>query len=482
MTVSAFATRARVALVLAGILLGVAAASICLPRAAAAPPVAPIPTPYYSFDAQSPKVMSGSFTAADILQVAQPDPTVVVAGTALGFSSPNDELDGLSAANQGLGLTDSFVIMFSVDRATQGNAAPEPVNVAAAVPYNVQDQAAKGQAAGDLFMSAALFDRAGLIPNQLAAVMQNNVLTINNYDEGGTDYAANPETSAAQSSADPQDNVTSSTPLPTALGRAAGGVVRVYYSATAASPSLLILSAPQMPSGANIFFHPDPSDPVLMPSVFATFQQLGLVPQDDINAMIVIDADNNGQFDGNDQVIYSLTAESPSLEFIPGTDPLTGRADLFSSSPGMGARLYASAADLGLGAMSDNIDALMFLPCNNAAQCAAQHGIRSVKGDFNDDGQVDATDFEDFEQCYTGPGVAYGPGCEKGDFDGDGDIDCLDWLQFRDAWTAGPPLPDLAQCPNNVPAASQWGLLTLALLVLAAGTALLRRRQTNLVA
>lgn len=476
MAVLAFAFRARLALYLAGALTCVATVSSLLPRAAAAPPVVPLETPYYSFDAQSPKVMAGLFTAADILQVGQPNPSVVVPGSALGLNSPNDAINGLSAANQGLGMTTSFVIMFSVDRATQGAVAPEPSNVAAAVPYNVQDQAAKGQAAGDLFMSAALFDRSGLIPNQLAAVIQNNVLAINNYDEGGTDYAADPETSAAQSSSDPQDNVTSSTPLPVALGRSAGGLVNIYFSATAGSPSLLPLSAPQMPSGANIFFHPDPSDPLVMPALYASFQQLGLFPQDDINAMIVIDANNNGQFDGNDQVIFSLTGESPSLEMIPGTNPVTGRADLFSSSPGLGTRLYVSGADLGLGALSDNIDALMFLPCNNAAQCAAQHGIRSVKGDFNDDGQVDATDFDEFEQCYTGPGGTLAPGCEKGDFDGDGDIDCADWLEFRDAWTAGPPLPDLAQCPNNVPAASQWGLVSLALLVLAAGTALLRRR------
>ncbi len=60
-----------------------------------------------------------------------------------------------------------------------------------------------------------------------------------------------------------------------------------------------------------------------------------------------------------------------------------------------------------------------------------------IFGDFDNDGDVDANDFEQFRLCFTGtdsgPVI---PGCEAGDSDDDGDIDCIDWQAFRAAFLA----------------------------------------------
>jgi len=92
-------------------------------------------------------------------------------------------------------------------------------------------------------------------------------------------------------------------------------------------------------------------------------------------------------------------------------------------------------------------------------------------GDFEPDGDVDLADFARFEICFTGPGGALAPGCEPGDFEGDGDIDCDDWAQFPLVWTGPGQVPQLAQCsPASIPTVSHWGLVTLTMLLLTAGT------------
>lgn len=58
-----------------------------------------------------------------------------------------------------------------------------------------------------------------------------------------------------------------------------------------------------------------------------------------------------------------------------------------------------------------------------------------IFGDFDNDQDVDADDFEQFKLCYTGSDNGpVAPGCEAGDELGDGDIDCLDWRAFRAAF------------------------------------------------
>jgi hypothetical protein len=51
-------------------------------------------------------------------------------------------------------------------------------------------------------------------------------------------------------------------------------------------------------------------------------------------------------------------------------------------------------------------------------------------GDFDGDGDVDMTDFAHLQNCLSGDGSAYGPGCADADLDGDGDVDQSDVATF----------------------------------------------------
>lgn len=58
-------------------------------------------------------------------------------------------------------------------------------------------------------------------------------------------------------------------------------------------------------------------------------------------------------------------------------------------------------------------------------------------GDFDNDGDIDEDDFEQFRICYTGADAGpVVPQCEPGDSDADGDVDCVDWQAFRAAFLA----------------------------------------------
>lgn len=99
--------------------------------------------------------------------------------------------------------------------------------------------------------------------------------------------------------------------------------------------------------------------------------------------------------------------------------------------------------------------------------------LASERGDADRDGDVDAADRATFEDCFTGDdGGPVDFGCERLDMDGDEDIGCDDWEQFVQAWTEAEPPAALAACAaaGNVPAASDWGLVVMALIVLTAGT------------
>jgi hypothetical protein len=103
-----------------------------------------------------------------------------------------------------------------------------------------------------------------------------------------------------------------------------------------------------------------------------------------------------------------------------------------------------------------------------------RNGNVALMGDFDSDGDVASDDAGDFAACYSGPGVPYGAGCFAGDFDGDGDVDCGDYEGFFDAWTAPGDPPPFAQCAAPIPAASGWAILALVLLIVAAGSVVIR--------
>jgi hypothetical protein len=237
-------------------------------------------------------------------------------------------------------------------------------------------------------MSTRLFCLSGMVGGPTSS---NNVLDRNNYDEGGTDFVAQPPTAAHEFAAgDPLDVVDATA----WLDRAEGEVVNLYFSASPDSPSLLTLPYWAGPSGANIFFNICP--PMYTPTtLYAAYEQLQLDPNDNIDAMIVFDRNNAGEFDEMDQVLFSLAPGSPSLDTIPGTG-----ADVFTVTYGEAPALFVAAADLGLGHPDDDINALDFLLCDKPVVCAAQHGIRGMRGDLDGDCDVDTSDLGQLLAAY----------------------------------------------------------------------------------
>lgn len=65
-----------------------------------------------------------------------------------------------------------------------------------------------------------------------------------------------------------------------------------------------------------------------------------------------------------------------------------------------------------------------------------RNGGVSGLGDFDNDGDVDLSDFGLFQICFTGPvGGPVTGNCMRGDFDGDGNIDLADFGQFQIVFT-----------------------------------------------
>jgi hypothetical protein len=292
-----------------------------------------------------------------------PFPVAVLAGQNLGLGAAGDDLDGLSSANTLFTFNAPFVLLFSVSRDTVGVAPPDPALVALGFPYNVLDQAARGHQAGDEYMSTSVFTLSAT-GGRVAASDGNNTLERNNYDEGGSDLSARPETSAQTMAVGaPQDNVDALADEKAATGP--------YFSVTAGSPALTTLPGAGSPSGANIFRYN-----LIQITLFASYTQLGLQQSDDVDAIVVFDTDANGVFSGNDRILFSLTPGSPSLATMAGASVTGAAADVFIVAPGQAPALFVSASGLGLGAEADDIDGLRVVLCPDALLCVTEHAIR----------------------------------------------------------------------------------------------------------
>jgi hypothetical protein len=113
-------------------------------------------------------------------------------------------------------------------------------------------------------------------------------------------------------------------------------------------------------TAADIFWAPALPGYSGMPVLYAPFFSLGLMPGDDIDAMVYVE-NGTGVADPGDTVFFSLTPGSPTLAAL-GYAPGTGGADVFTTSPGAPLpTLFAPAAALGLLA-TDDIDALDIVP------------------------------------------------------------------------------------------------------------------------
>ncbi|MBN1513260.1 MAG: hypothetical protein JXB13_14690, partial [Phycisphaerae bacterium] len=418
---------------------------VCLvvaPAARARRPVQPLPAGIYTFDQGSPTVSAGFLSAADVLRFSSVDPTlpiVDVNAADVGLTL-FDDIDALSINTTGVGPIEPLLLVFSVDRYTTGIAPPEPSLVAQGVPFNVYDQAARGHAAADQYLSTEPFTRSGVVPLRGERQVTNNTLIRNNFDEGGTGHGAQPQRAAdINTNAEPQDNVDA-----VAAEQIPGLRTRppLYLSLTPDSPTVIQTGT----SGAHIFYLAEPNMPL---SLFAAPEALGLTPLDDIDALVVFDMNENGVFDGSgptsDQVLFSLAPGSPSLSAIPDASNEGAAADVFSVHPGSPPTItvLASAAQLGLGAIGDNVDALHFIRSATPMQSALRHGIRErIPCDYDNDSDVDHKDLTAWVvDCQTGPDI---PGTPEPltlecllafDTTGDERIDLADFAAFQRLFT-----------------------------------------------
>ncbi|MBU0639238.1 MAG: hypothetical protein KKB50_10275 [Planctomycetes bacterium] len=326
----------------------------------------PLPAPYFTIDATSPTTLLG-FLPGDVLSA--PGPEIAIAAVNLGLFDTADDLDALSFDNALASSDETFVLVFSVDRGASGNVAPDPVLVARGQPFNVQDQAAKHQASGDAYMSLLLFDRSGPIPPSplLGSHSNNNTLVINQGDAGGVDFSLKPAGSPTTTypPGQPRDNVNG--------GASSGGsslsprveLDYIFFSLTAGSPSLITL--PGTGSGADIYIDNNTAIPG-GEQLYAAPYLLGLMAEDDIDALIVFDDGDHIFTFGLDQVIFSLAPGSPSL------DGFFSSGDLFTSHGGGVFDLYAEGSQIGL-AFGDNLNMVDYALCLDVLDCAYDWAI-----------------------------------------------------------------------------------------------------------
>jgi len=69
-------------------------------------------------------------------------------------------------------------------------------------------------------------------------------------------------------------------------------------------------------------------------------------------------------------------------------------------------------------------------------------------GDFDLDNDVDQEDFGRFQECISGSGTLYEPGCLRADFDKDNDVDLEDFVKFQ-ACVTGPNVQLDKNCINQ---------------------------------
>jgi hypothetical protein len=322
----------------------------------------------------------------------------------------------------------TFAILFSVDRFAIGAVPPDP-SISAIFPFNVQEQAAKNQAAGDIFMSLLLFNRDGPIPPGLRAA-PNNTLVFNHGDAGGDNLNEDPPApfdspevfvppAEEISDADAGMGTETSASLhgdggpPDFADRA---IQPYFFSVTRNSPSLSFLPG-STPSGADIFVDFQPMN-IGGEQRYVGPEQIGLVPFDEIDAMIVGDDGDRFFEDGIDQILFSLTADSPSA-------PPHGPGAIFTTR-GLGTfQIYATAQTLGL-RPSDNLDILDFVLADDIDALVQQVAIGFVcncPGDANCDSRCNLADLSILLGNF---GTAFGATRDDGDFDDDGDVDISD--------------------------------------------------------
>jgi len=268
---------------------------------------------YFSIDAASPSVGLFGILPGSILTpgpIGGP-PTVFLPAAALGLL-PGDELDALA-----------FPALTGFAAPTHGSVDRLSVGIPG-LPPDVASEAAAGQAAGDIFASAGLGtnslatnqDALGLLPPIPAGVPNGPPpVPIDNLD--ALEYAP------------------AGFPI-------VPGPLGLHFSLAVGSPTLLATGF----SAADILFW---SGVGLPPGLFLAGGALGLVPGDDLDALVYLGV----------MPAFSLAPGSPSL--LPTLLNPAGFSAADILGPGVVPVVLAPAGALGL-APGDNVDAMAAVP------------------------------------------------------------------------------------------------------------------------
>ena len=349
----------------------------------------------------------------DRIYMAGPgSPTPIGGGPGPGLGMPGDDLDAVSS-----GIPDEeWVFCWAVAPGSVGTRTARPRGPLP--PFDLNNQAANNQQTGDGFLTTEAWDKFGAVPS-LGLGLFTNALAIN---QGG-DYFT---TLGLLPDVDPNVSVPGGTPLDDVNAEmnpidADDPVPAIYFSVSGNSPSLGALPPSPIPSGADIFFDPDPNaggDETL----FVAGQQLGLIimpdpaMRDDIDGLSVHETIPDGQFDpfAGEFVIFSLRPDSPTLVNLGA-----GPADLLIFDAD-GLRVLAQGADMGL-ADADDVNALRAMPLigpDVASTFEAVFALPECPGDANGDLIVDLQDLN-----LVLANFGEGP---KGDVNEDGIVDLAD--------------------------------------------------------
>ncbi|MCP4247612.1 MAG: hypothetical protein GY778_11235 [bacterium] len=323
------------------------------------------------------------------------------------------------------GWISSFGIGFQVDALSSDHAAllqPVPVRFCFSVDTNatgaagaaVADEAAVGQAAGDLFVTSERFNlfNPAPIPGPAGNVLAVNqtVMTLAPTAGPGVGPAGWPNPGFLI------DDVSAYDPYAfDIVGDDQWQELPLWWSFVAGSGAGIPDPTPpeRRPTGADLMLSPGP--PGL--AYYAKANLMGLdLNNDDLDAVIVFEMFSDGlATPGVDVAIFSVPPGS-------ALDPVGGNV-YWTSFMGNNF-LIADNASLGLGP-NDNLDALAVY-------------VGQLQGDADNDGDIDLDDYDAFDVCaVNGPDAAYpvGAGCDEFDFDGDGDVDLEDFAELQELFT-----------------------------------------------
>jgi hypothetical protein len=259
--------------------------------------------PTFSVNAGGPS----TFLRPDTIYINFDGPPVPIGGgTGIGAGAGGDDLDGYSLKPPG----DDFIVCVSVDPATVGKGIPfNPGPPGPLPPFNVFNQSERNQHTGDAFLGSEAYNRlTGILPPPISSGLTTNFLSINQSAPYFLNYALQPVGSPDVQfpKGTPADDVDG-------VGRIRGQVLpSIYFTMSRESPSLPKIAGAGADSGADVFFDPEPTEGG-DEAFFATAEQLGLTQEDDIDGLAVYDLNDNGRYDDRDQVMFSLTRDSPSL-------------------------------------------------------------------------------------------------------------------------------------------------------------------------